>query len=237
MDQIILTPTARNSIVIIICLILFFIAASFIIKRADPTKPSTGIMWLLEVIYSLLADFTTDAIGEKSAKFIPFVTTAASYLAVANLLGLIGLTPPTSNINITVALTILTLTYIMASGIISKGFWRYLRDTYVGDIKGFLLVLLIPITIIGELSKIISLSFRLFGNVVSGVMILTLLMQFMIWLFGVIPPVGAIGSILMNISVLPFLNAYFDIFAGLMQTFIFCTLTTMFIKTATENQG
>ena len=236
MEHLQVTSTLIHSLIVIGGLMLFFIIASIVIKRADPTVPPKGLIGFFEFIYVSLADFTMNAIGEKGATFIPFVITAASYLAIANLLGLVGLTPPTSNINVTVALTILTLIYIMISGMVQKGFGKYLRDTYVGDIKGFLLILLVPITIIGELSKIISLSFRLFGNIVSGVMILTLLTQFMIWL-GQTSGFGMFGSGVINLSVYPFLNAYFDIFAGLMQTFIFCTLTTMFIKSAVESDG
>jgi len=232
-----LTVTMSSSIIVIVALIAFFMISWLVIKKADPTNPSKGFMFFLEFIYTSLFDFTKNAIGDKGIKFMPFIVTATSYLAIANLLGLIGLTPPTTDINITVAITILTLTYIMASGIVSKGFIKYLKDTYIGDIKGIVLILLVPISIIGELSKIISLSFRLFGNIVSGAMIITLLMQFMIWLFNTLPPLGAIGTIIMNLSVMPFINAYFDVFAGLMQTFIFATLTTMFIRSAIEHQG
>jgi F-type H+-transporting ATPase subunit a len=235
--DIVLTPTMTNSLLVIIILTIFFIICSITIKKADPTKPSTGFMGILEFIYSALHDFASDSIGKKALKFIPFVVTAASYLAVANLVGLIGLTPPTTDINVTLALTMITLTYIMFHGIFSKGLLGYLKDTYVGNVRGFLLILFIPINIVGELSKIISLTFRLFGNIVSGALLLGLLTGLLTWLFSVWVPFGGILSGALSLSFLPALNAYFDIFAGLMQTFIFCTLTTMWIKTAVESEA
>jgi len=235
--DIVLTSTITNSLLVVASLTIFFIICSIIIKKADPTKPSTGFMGVLEFIYSALHDFAHNSIGEKGQKFIPFVVTAASYLAVANLVGLLGLTPPTSDVNITVALTIITLIYIMFSGIFSKGLWKYLKDTYIGDIRGFLLVLFVPISIVGELSKIVSLSFRLFGNIVSGALLLSLLTGLLAWLFTVWVPIGGVLSGAISLSLLPILNAYFDIFAGLMQTFIFCTLTTMWIKAAVESEA
>ena len=234
----VLTPTMTNSLLVVAILTLFFISCSFIIKKADPTVSSTGLMGVLTFIYSALHTFTHDSIGEKKGqKFVPFVVTVASYLAVANLLGLVGLTPPTTDINITVALTIATLSYIMFNGICAKGLRRYLKDTFVGDVPKPMLILFIPINVVGEGSKIISLSFRLFGNIVSGTLLVGLLTQLLAWLFGWLPPLGGLLGGALNLSLLPFLNAYFDIFAGLMQTFIFCTLTTMWVKAAVESDA
>jgi F-type H+-transporting ATPase subunit a len=235
--DIVLTSTIANSLLVITALVIFFIICSITIKKSDPTKSSTGFMGVLELIYSTLHDFTINSIGEKALKFIPFVVTIASYLAVANLVGLLGLTAPTTDINITVALTITALTYIMFQGIFSKGLLGYLKDTYIGNIRGFLLILFIPINIVGELSKIISLSFRLFGNIVSGALLIGLLTGLLTWLFSVWVPFGGIFGGALSLGFLPILNAYFDIFAGLMQTFIFCTLTTMWIKTAIESEA
>ncbi|MCL2560109.1 MAG: F0F1 ATP synthase subunit A [Turicibacter sp.] len=235
--DIVLEPTIVNSLLVVVGLTIFFIICSMVIKKADPTKPSTGFMGLIEFVYSALHDFTSNAIGDAALRFIPFVVTAVFYLAVANLIGLLGLTAPTTNINITVALAVITLLYIMFSGIFSKGLLRYLKDNYMGSVRGFLLVLFIPINIVGELSKIISLSFRLFGNIVSGALLLTLVTGLLSWLFTVLVPLGGVVGGAFSVSLLPALNAYFDIFAGLMQTFIFCTLTTMWIRAAVESES
>lgn len=226
---IILMPTVVASLLVVSFLIIFFIMAGITIKRADPTKSTRGFMFILEVIYNALEKFIGDSVGDKANKFIPFITAVAFYLGIANLLGLIGLTPPATDINITVALTVVTLTYIMFVGIFSKGFGRYLKETYLGDVPKPMLILFIPINIVGELSKIISLSFRLFGNIVSGTLLLGLFLQVVDWLFSLLPLIAWVPVLL-----LPFLNAFFDIFAGLMQTFIFCTLVMMWIKTASE---
>lgn len=232
-----LTSTITNSLLVVVSLTIFFIICSIIIKKADPTKPSKGIMWMLELIYSELHKFTSNSIGDKEQKFVTFVITVASYLAVANLVGLISLMPPTTDINITVALAISALTYIMFIGIFSKGLLGYLKDTFIGEVPKPMLILFIPISIVGELSKIISLSFRLFGNIVSGALLLGLLTGLLTWLFSAGVPFGGILSGALSLSLLPVLNAYFDIFAGLMQTFIFCTLTTMWIKTAVVSEA
>jgi len=232
-----LTPTIANSLLVVVVLIIFFIICSIVINKADPTKPSTGFMSVIEFVYSALHDFARNSIGEKALRFVPFVVTATSYLAVANLVGLLGLTAPTTDVNITVALAVVTLTYIMFNGLFSKGVLRYLKDTYVGNVPWYLLILFIPINIVGELSKIISLSFRLFGNIVSGALLISLVTGLLAWLFTVLVPVGGIVGGLFSVTLLPIFNAFFDVFAGLMQTFIFCTLTTMWIKAAVESES
>ena len=229
LGDMVLTSTMTNSLLVIAFLIVFFIICGITIWRADPRQPSIGLMAIIELIYNGVSDFISSNVGEKAWKFVPFIVTVAMYLAIANLVGLVGLRPPTTDINITVALTLVTLTYIMLTGIFTKGLWKYLKDTYVGNVPRVMLILFIPMNIIGELSKIISLSFRLFGNMMSGALLLSLISQLLIWLFELMPLIGWIP-----ILTLPFFNAYFDIFAGLMQTFIFCTLVMMWIKSATE---
>jgi len=227
-----LTTTLINSLIVFALLILFFLICGMTISRADPTQPSKGFMAIIEIIYQGVLGFVSQNVGDAAWKYVPFIVTIATYLAVANLVGLVGLRPPTTDINITVALTLVTLTYIMMIGMFTKGFWKYLKDTYMGNVPKLMLILFIPMNIVGELSKIISLSFRLFGNIVSGALLLGLVSQLFVWLFALMPIIGWIPSLL-----LPFFNAYFDIFAGLMQTFIFCTLAMMWIKSATEKEA
>jgi len=226
-----LAPTLVTSLMVFAVLISFFIICGITIKRADPRKPSEGFMAVIEFLYNSAAGFVTSNVNDQATRFVPYVLTIASYLAVANLVGLLGLIAPVTNISITLSLTLVTLTYIMVSGIRSKGLGAYLKDTYVGDVPKVMLILFIPVNIVGELSKIISLTFRLFGNTVSGVLLVALMMQLVIFVFNLLPVVGWIPGLF-----IPFLNAYFDVFAGLMQTFIFCTLTMVWMKASVERQ-
>ena len=226
-----LAPTLLTSLIVFTVLIIFFILCGLTIKRADPSKPSEGFMAVIEFIYSSAAGFVHSNVNEKATKFVPYVLTAASYLALANLVGLLGLAPPVTNISITLGLVLVALTYIMISGVRSKGLGSYLKDTYVGDVPKIMLILFIPVNIVGEISKIVSLTFRLFGNMVSGMVLVALMTQLVVFLFNWLPAVGWIPGL-----IIPFLNAYFDVFAGLMQTFIFCTLTLVWMRAAVERQ-
>ena len=214
-----LTPIAVNVIFVTLILLVFFIVAGIKISKADPSKPSVGFILVMELIFTGVTNFAKGQIGEIAPRFVPYVVAVGSYLALANLLGLIGLRAPTTDINVTLALAIITLLYIMLSGVFAKGIFRYLKDVYVGAASTApfgIMIFIILINIIGEMSKIISLSFRLFGNIVSGALLLSLFMMLPIW----------------TTPILPALNFYFDIFAGLLQTMIFCTLMMLWLRTA-----
>jgi len=215
MNGINLSPTIINSVIVVLVVSLFCMICGMKIKKADPTKPTKGLVLVMEVVFSSLSSFAEESIGRKAATHVPFILTLAFYLAVANLLGLTGLTPPTSDFSITLALTIVTLVYIFISGVITKGIGRHMLDTYKGNAPWAITI----INVVGEFSKIISLSVRLFGNIASGVVILALLTHMLGWV---------------ALPIVPFLNAYFDVFAGVMQTAIFCILTMMWLRGATE---
>ena len=216
-----LAPTIINSVIVVLVVSLFCMICGMKIKKADPTKSTKGLVLVMEMVFSFLTNFAKDSIGKKSWRYVPFILTMALYLAVANLLGIIGLAPPTSDYSITLALTIITLLYIMISGIVAKGVGKYLYDTYIGDVPKLMLIIFIPINIVGELSKIISLSIRLFGNVASGAVILAIVTHMLSWI---------------SLPLMPVLNAYFDVFAGLMQTAIFCVLMMMWLRSATVRE-
>jgi len=201
-----------NSVVIVVILCLFFIIASSKIKKADPQKPSIGLVFIMELLVTSMEGICKSIMGHKNGKFGPFIGTLIIYLVIANLFGLFGLTPPTSNYNVTLGLAIFALTYLAISAIKTKGFLRYLRETFVGDFP-----ILLPLNIIGEVSKVVSLSLRLFVNILSGSMISFVLLQLA-------------GGWL--IIVMPFLNFYFDIFAGLIQTVIFSFLVMIWLEDA-----
>lgn len=209
-------PAVFNSLIVIFCLCIFIIICGAKVSKADPSKPSKGLVFFMELAVSSIEKMANSMIGDKTGKYAPFVGFLIFYLIPINLLGLLGLTTPTSNYNVTLSLALVTLTYIALSGVQAKGVWGYLRDTYLGDMPAML-----PLNIIGEAAKIISLSFRLFGNILSGVVMLTIIMSLLGWF--VLP-------------LLPALSIYFNIFAGVMQTAVFCILTMIWLQGATSKE-
>ena len=215
-DRLSLQPAVFNSLIVIICLCIFIMVCGAKVNKADPSKPSKGLVFFMEFAVSSIEKMANNMIGDKTGKYAPFIGFLIFYLIPINLLGLLGLTTPSSNYNVTLSLALVTLTYIALSGVQAKGLWGYLKDTYFGNMPALFLL-----NVIGEAAKLISLSFRLFGNILSGVVMLTVIMTLMGWL--VIP-------------ILPALSIYFNIFAGVMQTAVFCILTMIWLQGATSRE-
>jgi len=211
--EIYIHSTVINSWIVVLLLSLFAIYVSKKIKASDPTKKPTGIVNIVEIIVVQIENLVKDTMGPDKMKFAPYIGTLALYLAVANLFGLVGFAPPTSDYNVTLALAMITFVLTQYFGMKSKGLGGYF--------KGFFepIPFLFPINVIGELANPISLSFRLFGNILSGVIIMGLLYSAL----GYFAPIVA-----------PVFHGYFDLFAGLIQTFIFIMLTMVFVSMAMD---
>ena len=204
-----LSAGVLNSVVLVLLLSLLFVMVSFACKKADPNEPSKGLVLIFEIIVTSVDSLCKALTSDPTGRFSPFVGALILYLATANLLGLIGLTSPTSNYTVTLSLALFGLTYINFSGAKAKGLGTHLNDTFLGVFPA-----LLPLNIIGEFSKILSLSFRLFGNILSGAIVIIVLTRLLGWL--VVP-------------LMPFLNLYFDVFAGLLQTLVFSFLLMIWL--------
>lgn len=205
--------TIVNSWIIVILLSIFAIVVNKKLKEADIDKKPSGFLNVIELLVEGIESLVKSTMGVKNMRFAPYIGTLALYLLVANLFGLIGFVPPTSDYNVPFALAIITFVMTQYYGLKSKGLGAYL--------KGFFepMPFLFPLNVIGELANPVSLSFRLFGNILSGVIIMGLLYTAL----GFLAPVVA-----------PVFHAYFDIFSGVIQTFIFTMLTMVFVSMAME---
>lgn len=215
--EIYIHDTVVNSWIIVILLSIFAIYINSKIKKAKVDEKPKGILNIIEITVQSIQNLVTDTMGKDKMKFAPYIGTLALYLAVANLFGLIGFTPPTSDYNVTFALAIITFVLTQLFAIKSKGVGGFGKSFF----EPF--AFLFPINVIGELANPISLSFRLFGNILSGVIIMGLLYNALQGLWFLIPVAT------------PLLHGYFDVFAGLIQTFIFIMLTMVFISMAMDD--
>lgn len=204
-----------NAIVVALILIVFGIYVDRRIEReAGNSVPSTFIL-IVEFFKDSVDGLVESTMGAHNAKFGPFIFALFSFLILSNLTGLIGLDSPTANYSVTLALALLTFVLSQYFSIKSSGIG--------GHIKGYFepFVLLSPLNIIGDLANPVSLSFRLFGNILSGGLIMTLIR-------------GAFGN-LSPLVAAP-LQIYFDIFSGVLQAFIFTMLTMVFIASGINEE-
>jgi len=169
-------------------------------------KVPTGSQCVLEGIIDWLDDFFTNILGHKGKKYLPFLETLIIYIAFANLIGLFGFVPPTKDINVTASLAGIAIIFVQAAFIIEKGPVKWLKS------------FLNPINLLDLITRPLSLCMRLFGNVLGAFVVMELIKG--------LCPIGA-----------PVVaSAYFDIFDGLLQAYVFVFLTSLYLAEAIEDE-
>ncbi len=201
-------PFITNTVTTTWIIIIVMFAASVSVTRKLNMVPGTaqqvaellmeGIHWLVE-----------NTMGKDKMNFAPFILALSLFILISNSMGLIAVRHPTADLNTTFALAGITFLLVQYNG---------LRTKKLNYLKGFFqpLFFLFPLNIISELALPISLSFRLFGNMLGSIVIMIMMYMFVPIL---VPIIGHI---------------YFDLFIGLIQTFIFVMLTMTFITLAMD---
>jgi len=188
-----------------------------------------------EYIVRKISGLVRDNMGEGCAGYAPFIAAILFLSAACSLTGLIGFYPPTSDLSALLGWSLLVFGLITWTKIHTGGIGGY--------VKSFArpVALLTPFNIISEITVPVSMAFRHFGNIASGMVITALLYGALAalsnMLLGLLP--GASGEVLREIPVLQVgipavFSIYFDLFAGFLQAFIFCMLTMMYIRAAAE---
>lgn len=216
-----ITETVTVTWLIMVALIAFSVSATKNLKIV-PGR----LQLVLEILVGSINSLTVQTMGEDKKSFAPYMGTLLVFLAVANLLGLLGLRPPTADVNTTMGLAMITFTMIHVNGARKKGIGKYL--------KGFTepLAPLLPLNIIGELATPISLGFRLFGNIVGGLIIMNLIYGALAGLSHKV--LGPSALPIFQTGIPAVLHIYFDMFAGVLQSFIFTMLTMVNVAMAMD---
>ena len=167
------------------------------------------IQALGELIVSLLYSLAEDALGEDLAKiYAPLICALFMFLLLSNWLGIIPhLEEPTKDLNTTLGLGIMGFVIAHYAGIKSKGFRAYIKEYFQP------IFFMMPLNLIGELAKIVSISFRLFGNIMGGSIIILV-----------------VSYLTYSVVLPPFLYAFFGLFVGTIQAFVFTMLTVVYIS-------
>jgi F-type H+-transporting ATPase subunit a len=190
----------------IVMVVLIILALIF--RRRLELRPGKS-QNIAEMLVEGFSGIVTSIMGEANAGFTPFFGTLFLLILLSNILGIFGFRTPTADINITLAYALVTVFSIHFYALKAKGF---------GYLKGFVqpLFFLLPINIIGELARPVSLSMRLFGNMLGGSVIMALIS-------------GAVSLFVPAVA-----SIYFDLFSGILQSFIFTMLSMVFISLAKD---
>ena len=217
--EIVIQPEIVSSLIITTFFCLLFVYLGGQIKKADPLKKPTGAVLMVETVVNILQNYFRTIFPNQrlDKKLTPYFSCLALYIFVSNVSGLICLESPTSNFSITLTLSLITFSLIQMTAARKKGLGLYVKE-----------LVWPPPNILSAVSPLIALSMRLCGNIVSGGVLMSLLYAttnlLSEWIFGFIP-FNVVAPV-----IAPVLHGYFDIFAGFIQTFIFVTLSSIFIS-------
>jgi len=210
-----LTTTHISLFLVTISLMIFGTVVNHKIRKASPEETPGTLQNIAELVVETLDKLVDNIMGKNGRRYANYICTLFLFILTCNLSGLLGLRPPTADYGVTFGLGIITFFMIQFTNIKNNRF-----GAFTGLFKP--LPFLFPINLIGEIAVPFSLSLRLFGNILSGTVLMALI-------YGLLP-------IFITIGIPSMLHIYFDIFSGVIQTYVFCMLTMVFVtdKMASE---
>jgi F-type H+-transporting ATPase subunit a len=198
----ILGVPVRDTVISTWIMMALVVAAVTAARRRWPTA--------LEMLVGFLNDTISDVMGRPAEPYLPFLGALAIFIAISNIIGVVPLlVSPTRDVNTPLALALTVFLSVHYFGIRAKGVLGYLKSLASP-------IFVLPLEIIGQVSRTISLTVRLFGNIVSTEMIVAVVFA----LVPLIAPLPLIG---------------FSMFTGLLQAYIFTALATVYIGAGLED--
>ncbi|MBQ6888753.1 MAG: F0F1 ATP synthase subunit A [Lachnospiraceae bacterium] len=207
--------TTSHVCILIVMLVLmgFALAANRAMKRA--TEVPGTFQNVVELIVEMLDNMANGVMGKYAVAFRNYIGTIFIFILVSNISGIFGLRPPTADYGTTLALGLLSFTiihFVQFKHNSLKSIWVDMCS----PLPPWLPIWFV-INLIGEIAVPISLSLRLFANVLSGTVMMALVYGLLGWVATIWPAA---------------LHVYFDLFSGAIQTYVFCMLTMTYIKNA-----
>ena len=192
---------------------VFLVVISCLVTRNLSANPKIS-QWqsLLEIIVEGIANQIREVSQQEPQEYIGFIGTLFLFIAVSNTLAIVpGYQPPTGSLSTTAALALCVFVAVPLFGIMKRGVIGYLRN-YIQPT-----VFMLPFNIIGEFSRTLALAVRLFGNIMSGTMLVGILLSLVPLFFPIV--MQALGLVF-----------------GLIQAYVFAMLAMVYIASATSTQ-
>ena len=206
--EVYITSTHICTLIVIIVLILLGLAVRHRMKKARMVPD--GLQNLAESYVETMDKIVSGNMGKTWRRYANYMLTLFMFILLCNISGVFGLRPPTADFGCTLSMALITFVVIQ--------FHAFKHNGPIGYLKSMMdpLPLLLPINIIGELATPVSLSLRLFGNIMAGTVMMGLY-------YGLLPALVSVGFP-------AFLHVYLDLFSGAIQTYVFFFLSMVFIR-------
>jgi F-type H+-transporting ATPase subunit a len=223
------TVWATAAAVILCCLI------AFALRRQATSGPPGRLQAAWEMGIGALTKQVEGTIGPAGASVIPLAATLFLFIFVCNSFTVLGLgahfdflAPPNADINLPLAMALFVIARVHISSVRARGWGGYLKHYAMQPFPVYLIPFNIFINLVEEIAKPITLALRLFGNLLSGTLMLSLIAYLGVWKIGAIP----VGNVL--VLVLNPAWKLFDLGIGAIQAFIFALLTILYFDVAMQ---
>lgn len=208
-----ITTSHACILIVVLVMIIFAIAANRKLKKA--TEMPDGFQNVFELIVEMLDNMVGSTMGKWAPGFRNYISTIFIFILLSNISGLFGLRPPTADYGTTLCLGLITFSLIHINTFKHQSVKQIWIDK-CSPLPPWLPIWL-PINIISDIAVPISLSLRLFANVLSGTVMMALV-------YGLLNKIAIIWPAVLHV--------YFDLFSGAIQTYVFCMLTMTYIANA-----
>lgn len=199
-------------------IVLIVIMLLSLAGRASLRRPDTIAGYISESIIRFLTNMVTQATEHFDYRHYAFIGSLFLYILVNNVIVIIPfMEEPTKDLNTTLALAIISFIYVQKEGIRAHGIKGYIAEFFKP------IAVFFPLEVLGKLATIISLSFRLFGNIFGGSIISTM------WSNAISGSlIGQLAGLLLGINLI--ITLFFGIFEGLIQAFVFSVLSLTYLS-------
>lgn len=216
-----------TSMLVMLVMIILAIIIGIQARFHNPLKKPKGLLLLAEVGVTFFENFAEGMLGKRFRVFGGYLLAIGVYLFIAFIFGLTGLPSPMTTLSVPLSLGLSTFILIHATAI-KYNRWKYFKR-YVEPLPLFL-----PINLISMWAPLLSLSLRLFGNALSGFVIMNIVYYALQNLSAMVfasleASIGAWNEVFFAPFLAWILHLYFDLFSGFIQTTVFLSLTTIYV--------
>lgn len=206
-------------------IVLAILFVGLLVARTMLRKKDTFGQFVVVSSTNTLLDMARQALPDFTFSHFCFVATIFIFIFLCNVISLIPwIEEPTANPNTTLALGLTAFFYIQTTAIKTQGVWNYIKSYFAP------FFLMMPLNVVGKLATVVSLSFRLFGNIFGGFLISEIYFKAIegsFWL--------ELGGIITGINLI--LKVFFCLFEGYLQAFVFTMLTLTYLAIAMQKDG
>lgn len=222
-----LQPQIISIAIVLIILASIYIAYYFKLKKVKVDEAPKGLVLIIQIFINWMRGLVLEILGPKFEKATPYFLFLFSYILFSNLIGILGIANPTASLTVTLSLGFVTWITIFVVGIKFQKlsfFKKFFIKIKINDKS--IPLMINPLEIVASITPLISISFRLWGNIFAGGLIITLWFFFISFITSAVPAF-AIINILAGLTAPP-IHGYFDLLCGTIQALVFTLLTMVY---------